>query len=284
MQYYYHEQLSDLDENGFGLLYLTTSNDHMPPHWHRAIELLYLLSGTACVKSGSRMDSLQPGDLYLINSYDIHESWCGTDVSYLCVHILPAQMCRYVSNFDQLRFSLQYAPEDEEKATAFLALKAQMDELMALHAEKADGYLLRIQSLLYEIVLLLVRYFSQPLVAETDSRLRSDIARLEPILDYMELHHSEDLSLEHAASVMGLNKEYFCRLFKKNMGTSYLRYLNQIRAAAVCRELGTSDAPISELAERHGFRNMKLFNQLFRETYGCAPSEKRKQLQQGAGK
>ncbi|MGM9538150.1 MAG: helix-turn-helix domain-containing protein [Candidatus Onthomonas sp.] len=284
MQYYYHQQLSDLDENGFGLLYLTLSNDHMPPHWHRAIELLYLLSGTLSVTRGGQMDSFQAGDLCLIDSYDIHESWCGPDVSYLCVHILPAQMCKYISNFDQLRFSLQYSPEDEEKATAFSALKANMDELTAIYAEKVEGYLLRIQSLLYEIVLLLFRYFSQPLVAEADSRQRSDITRLEPILDYMELHHGEDLSLEDAASAMGLNKEYFCRLFKKNMGTSYLRYLNQIRAAAVCRELGTSDTPISELAERHGFRNMKLFNQLFRETYGCTPSEKRKQLQQSAGK
>lgn len=283
MQYYYHEQLSDLDENGFGLLYLTTSNAHMPPHWHHAIELLYFLSGSASVKNGDRMDQLKPGDLYLIDSYEIHESWCGPDVSYLCVHILPSHMCRYVSSFDQLRFSLQYAPDDAEKAEAVSELGGHMRELMRLQEEKPEGYLLRCQSLLYEIALLLVRHFSYPLVTEEHSRLRSDIARLEPILNYTALHHSEDLSLERAASAMGLTKEYFCRLFKKNMGTSYLRYLNQIRASAVCRELGTSDSPISELAEKHGFRNLKLFNQLFRETYGCTPSEKRKQLQQNTG-
>lgn len=283
MQYYYHEHLSDLDENGFGVLYLTTSNAHMPPHWHRAIELLYILSGTASIRSDGHTDQLKAGDLYLTDSYQIHESWCSADISYLCVHILPTQMCKYVPNFDELRFSLQHSADDLEKTAAFSTLTAHMMELMLLHEERPEGHLLRGYSLLYDIVLLLLRHFSQPLVAEEHSRLRSDIARLEPLLDFMELHHSEDLSLEQAASEMGLTKEYFCRLFKKNMGTSFLRYLNQIRVSAVCRELGTSDTPISELAEQHGFHNVKLFNQMFRKTYGCTPSEMRKRLHSDVG-
>lgn len=283
MQYYYHEHLSDLDDNGFGLLYLTTANAHMPPHWHRAIELLYILTGSAAIKSGGRMDQLKPGDLYLIDSYQIHESWCSADVSYLCVHILPTQMCKYAPSFDERCFSLAHSPDDLERAAAFSTLTAHMAELMLLHEERPEGHLLRGYSLLYDTVLLLLRHFSQPLVAGEHSRLRSDIARLEPLLDFMELHHGEELSLERAASEMGLTKEYFCRLFKKNMGTSFLRYLNQIRVSAVCRELGTSDTPIGELAERHGLHNVKLFNQLFRKTYGCTPTEKRRQLRADAG-
>ena len=76
--------------------------------------------------------------------------------------------------------------------------------------------------------------------------------------------------------MMGLNKEYFCRLFKKNMGVSYLQYVYQVRTTAVCRELETTEDPIGEIAERHGFRDPKMLNQYFREIYGCTPSEKRK--------
>ena len=119
MQYYYHEHLSDLDENGFGLLYLTTANAHMPPHWHRAIEILYILSGTACVKDGGRTERLKAGDLYLIDSYQIHESWSNANITYLCVHVLPTQMSKYVPNFYELRFSLQHTPDDLEKQRHF---------------------------------------------------------------------------------------------------------------------------------------------------------------------
>ena len=66
------------------------------------------------------------------------------------------------------------------------------------------------------------------------------------------------------------------RLFKKNMGVSYLQYVYQVRTTAVCRELETTEDPISEIAERNGFRDPKMLNQYFREIYGCTPSEKRK--------
>ena len=104
------------------------------------------------------------------------------------------------------------------------------------------------------------------------------MTRLEPLIEYTEHHHHEDLTLDQAADSMGLSKEYFCRLFKKNMGVSYLQFLSQIRASAVCRDLQITEEPIGLLAERHGFKSPKLFNQVFRELYGCTPSEKRKQF------
>lgn len=283
MQYYYHEQLTDVDESGFGATYVTHPSSYVQPHWHRAVELHYFLTGSAAVKFGTETIHVKAGELYLFNSYDIHESWFSPDATYLCVHILPAQMCRYVQNFDQLRFSLHLDPENLDQVAAFSRLQAHMAEILLLYQEKPEGYRLQCQALLYSSVNLLVRYFSQPLVPETELH-RGDMARLEPVLDYIELHHGEELTLDGAANAVGLSKEYFCRLFKKNLGVSFLQYVNQLRVAAVGRELETSGEPISVLAERHGFRNVKLFNQLFKEFYGCTPTEKRKQLQKGESK
>lgn len=279
MEYYYHEQLTDLDESGFGATYVTHPSSYVQPHWHRAVELHYFLTGSATVRFGANTLHVKAGELYLFNSYDIHESWFSSDASYLCVHILPSQMCHYVQNFDQLRFSLSFDPEDLEKIAAFSRLQAHMAEILLLYQEQPEGYRLQCQALLYSSVTLLVRHFSQPLIPEETEARRGDMARLEPLLDYIELHHGEELSLDGAARHMGLSREYFCRLFKKNMGMSFLQYVNQLRVAAIGRELETSSEPIGVLAEKHGFRNMKLFNQLFKELYGCTPTEKRKQLQ-----
>ena len=132
------------------------------------------------------------------------------------------------------------------------------------------------QARLFALSSILVKHFSQPLAVEESRLQRSDMTRLEPLLEYIQLHHGEELPLDEAVESMGLNKEYFCRLFKKNMGVSYLQYVYQIRATAVCRELETTEDPIGEIAERHGFRDPKMLNQYFREIYGCTPSEKRK--------
>ena len=274
MEYYYHEQLTNLDDSGFGVIHVERASPYMPPHWHQAVELLLFARGKVTCKFSHSTFHTGPGDLLLINSHDIHETHCSRSASYLCVHILPSAMCRYVPNFDQLNFSLKFDPDDPVKSEALAQLRRHMEAILELQGQ--EGGQLEIHSRLFSVAAILVKHFSQPLAAEETKLLRSDMSRLEPLLEYTRVHHSEELTLDGAAGSMGLNREYFCRLFKKNMGVSYLTYVNQVRAAAVCRELETCNDPIGEIGERHGFTNPKMLNQYFRELYGCTPSEKRR--------
>ena len=167
--------------------------------------------------------------------------------------------------------------ELKEKAAAFVQLRSHMQEILRLTEDETDSAAkLERHARLFALAYILVKHFSQPLAVEETRLQRSDMTRLEPILEYTQLHHGDDLTLDAAANAMGLNKEYFCRLFKKNMGVSYIQYLYQLRATAVCRELETSEDTIGEIAERHGFKDPKMLNQYFKELYGCTPSEKRK--------
>lgn len=276
VQYYYHEQLTNLDDTGFGVIYVEKPGPYMPPHWHQAVELLLFVRGKVTCKFSHSTFQAQPGDVYLINSHDVHETRCTRNARYICVHILPSAMCRYVPNFDQLSFSLKFDPDHPILSEAYEELKQHLERILVLKESKEEGTALEMQARLFSLASILVKHFSQPMALEETKLTRSDMTRLEPLLEYTQLHHNEELSLDGAADFMGLNKEYFCRLFKKNMGVSYLTYLNQIRATAVCRELETSEDPIGEIGERHGFTNPKMMNQYFRELYGCTPSEKRK--------
>ena len=276
MQYYYHEQLTGLDDNGFGVFWERKVSTYMPAHWHGALELVLFVKGKMTCKFSHSTITAQPGEVFLINSHDVHETRCTRGAQYLVVHILPSQLSRFQANFDQLSFSLKHDPDDPVKHGAMERLKEHMASILQFRQEGREDRGLETQSRLFALADILATHFSQPLALEEAKLQRSDMTRLEPLLEYTRLHHSEDLTLEAAADSMGLNKEYFCRLFKKNMGISYLTYLNQVRATALCRELETSDAPIGELGERHGFANSKMMNQYFREVYGCTPSEKRK--------
>lgn len=276
VQNYQHKLIADLDQTGFGIKYETRLSAYTPPHWHQAVELLLFVKGTVTCKFENTTLRAKPGDLYLINSHEVHETRCSRDAVYLCVHILPSRMCLYVPDFDQLRFSLAFDPEDQAKANAYAQLKVHMQEILRQTKENPQAYRLEQQSRLFASAAILVKYFSQAMPLEERNLQRGDMQRLEPLLEQIQLNHSEDLSLDWACGEMGLNKEYFCRLFKKNMGVSYLQYLYQIRATAVCRELEISEDPISEIAERHGFRDPKMLSQYFKEIYGCTPSEKRK--------
>lgn len=276
MQNYQHKLLTNLDDTGFGIKYENNLSAYTPLHWHQAIELLLFVKGRVTCNFQNATLHAKPGDIYLINSHEVHETRCSRDAVYLCVHILPSAMCRYVPNFDQLSFSLAYDPEDKEKAEAHERLRFNMEMVLKEVRDNTPTGKLECNSRLFEAAAILVKHFSQPLAVEESKLQRSDMTRLEPVLEYTQLHHGEELTLDGAANAMGLNKEYFCRLFKKNMGVSYLQYLYQVRATAVCRELETSDDTIGKIAERHGFKEPKMLNQYFKEIYGCTPSEKRK--------
>ena len=277
MQNYQHRILTTMDETGFGVKYENNLSAYIPPHWHKAVELLMFVKGKVNCNFENAKLQFKKGDLAIINSHEVHETKCSRNAIYLVIHIDPTIMCRYVPTFDQLRFSLAHDPEDREKVEAFVQVRKHMQEILKLTEDETDAAAkLERQARLFALAYILVKHFSQPLAVEETRLQRSDMTRLEPLLEYIQLHHGEELPLDEAVSFMGLNKEYFCRLFKKNMGVSYLQYVYQIRTTAVCRELETTEDPIGEIAERHGFRDPKMLNQYFREIYGCTPSEKRK--------
>lgn len=277
MQNYQHRVLADLDETGFGVKYETDLSIYTPRHWHKALELLMFIKGMVTCNFENASLQFKAGDMYILNSHEVHETKCTRNAVYLVVHIDPTRMCHYVPTFDQLSFSLTFDPEDQVKAMAHEQLRIHLLEILRQTREEEDGaWMLERQARLFAVAALLVKHFSQPLAVEQTRLQRSDMTRLEPVLEYVQLHHEQEISLEDAANTMGLNKEYFCRLFKKNMGVSFLQYVYQVRANAVCRELETTDDPIGQIAERHGFRDPKMLNHYFREIYGCTPSEKRK--------
>ena len=267
-----HRMLTEMDPTGFGIKYEDNLSAYTPPHWHKAVELLLFVKGRVTCNFENTKRQFKAGDLYIINSHEVHETKCTRGARYMVVHIDPTRMLHYVPTFDQLRFSLTFDPEDQPRAMAFSQLRSHMQEILRLTGETESVQRLERQARLFAVTALLVKYFAQPLAMEETRLQRSDMSRLEPLLEYIQLHHAEELPLDEAVDFMGLNKEYFCRLFKKNMGVSYLQYVYQVRTT----ELETTEDPIGEIAERHGFRDPKMLNQYFREIYGCTPSEKRK--------
>ena len=271
-----HRILTEMDPTGFGVKYEDNLSAYTPPHWHKAVEMLLFVKGKVTCNFENTTRQFKAGDIYIINSHELHETRCSRGARYLVVHIDPVQMLHFMPTFDHLRFSLAFDPEDQVKAMAFGQLRSHMQEILRYTEDAEPVQKLERQARLFAVAAILVKYFSMPLALEETRLQRSDMSRLEPLLEHIQLHHGEDLPLDDAVDFMGLNKEYFCRLFKKNMGVSYLQYVYQVRTTAVCRELETTEDPIGEIAERHGFRDPKMLNQYFREIYGCTPSEKRK--------
>jgi AraC-like DNA-binding protein len=105
--------------------------------------------------------------------------------------------------------------------------------------------------------------------------MRSD--RMERVCQYLLQHFKEDLSHREVAQRFHLAPASFSRLFKKATRKTFQNFVNELRLGHACRQLGQSDATITEIAFASGFSNLSNFNRRFKEIYGCSPSAYRKQ-------
>ena len=102
-----------------------------------------------------------------------------------------------------------------------------------------------------------------------------DLQRVTHVMNWVKVHYPEPLSLETAADSLALSKEYFCRLFKKYTGQTFLEYLNDVRTMHLYEDLQNSDETITVLMEKNGLSNYKIFMRTFKKLYGSTPQKMR---------
>ena len=158
---YQHRVLVDMEETGFGIKYENKLSAYTPPHWHKAVELLLFVKGRITCNFENVRRHFRAGDLYIINSHEVHETTCTRNAVYLVVHIDPNVMCRYVPTFDQMQFSLTFDSEDQIKAMAYEQLRSHMQEILRQTDGSSDpASKLERQARLFAVAALLVKHFS----------------------------------------------------------------------------------------------------------------------------
>jgi YesN/AraC family two-component response regulator len=96
------------------------------------------------------------------------------------------------------------------------------------------------------------------------------------ILREMAERYSENLSLEELAEKYHFSSAYLSRKIKQETGYFFVDILKAIRLVRTI-QLFEDGEKISQACEKAGFRDQRYFSQVFRGTFGCSPSEYRKQ-------
>ena len=102
-----------------------------------------------------------------------------------------------------------------------------------------------------------------------------DRQRITKVMKWIRINYREPLTLDQASGSLAVSREYFCRLFKKYTGQTFLEYLNDVRTMQLAKELIQSDDTITVLMEKHGLTNYKVFLRTFHKLYGMSPQKYR---------
>ena len=252
-----------------------TNNLLVPSHWHAHLEVLYLLEGSMAIVRNDEKYTLYKNDLFIVNSGDIHYTRSTVSTEVLLLQIPYDFLNQSINQFSTLQFK-EYFPY--QKFCKEEEYQKMIDHLMImrnLYVQSFEGYQLLFCSNLYLFLHIIYTNYSNRQNPVDKNKDFKQLVRLREIIAYVEQHYMEPLTLNEAASLVALNPEYFCRIFKKYMGFSFLEYVNLVRLTHIHNDLLKTDDSISKIQERHGFSNYKVFNRMFKEVYGCTPSKLR---------
>jgi len=248
-----------------------------PWHFHPEIELTLILAGRGRRFVGDHIEDYGPGDLVLVGPglphYWHSEPAKGSDgrVRSLVFQFLP----------DFLGHEFLEMPEMKGVARLFRKASRGLhfhgdtrdevaDVMNGLEKRAGAGQLMGLLNILN---LLGEARDARMLASQGFSPVFDTLAeeRINRSQNYVLEHLSEPIHLEQVASHVNMSPSAFSRYFKKVMGKTFSRFVNELRVGQACRALLETDLSIAEIAFRSGYNNLSNFNRRFLELRGVNP-------------
>lgn len=87
--------------------------------------------------------------------------------------------------------------------------------------------------------------------------------------------YSDLESISYLAKKLNVTSEYFCRLFKHELGMSPGQYLTDLRIQSAMYDLLNTDENLEKIAQKNGFSNANYFGKSFKKRVGKTPLQYR---------
>lgn len=249
-------------------------------HYHPELELIYISKGEGTLYAGDFIGSFQEDDIFIMGKNVPHmfssKRYIETQTisKAFVFHINYALLNNSFSNLPEFNF-LQHILKISKRGVMFR--EAENRKIL----EYLDYLELNTPSenaiMVFQLLLHLSQYKTYTSLGSLNwlNHFQISDKRITDVIEYIMLHFKEDLTLEKAAKISGMNKSAFCRYFKKNTGKPFIGYLNEVRINYACKILSENvpSRSISEACYQSGFNSLSYFNRTFKKILGVCPSQ-----------
>ena len=278
---------------------------HMAFHWHKEWEIIRILEGEFSLHADEEEYLAHAGDVFLLRDGMLHG---GTpkDCVYECFVFDLHGLFRDVNSVkkylrpiyrNQLLPQVYFPREQKdsrkkepgEGAFQETDIYEIVEELMkgfSAGKRKGTGETVRnAAGLPSELIALgnLSRLFS--LILEKGYILQGQessqggsrkVSQLKTVLEYIENHFSERITLEDLAGVAGMSPKYFCRFFRSITHQTPMDYVNYYRIERAASLLCSADLPVTVVGLECGFNDSSYFVKAFKKYKGMTPKQYQK--------
>lgn len=203
--------------------------------------------------------------LFTSESYVFHMNFLGGNSTDIC-------SARYLTPLANQKFTMPYLISQSHPAYA--DLRKLFHQIHTLCDEATFGYELSLKAHFLQAIFLMLQYSEQ--TREPDNSALSD--KLKLVLDYIELHYAENLSVSKLAGLVYFSEYHFMRFFKKHMNMTCVEYINAFRLEKAVKLFEQGNTSILDVSLSVGFHNLSYFYKLFKRKYQMTPKAFLKEL------
>ena len=257
---------------------------YFPKHRHNYVEMVYMCAGTTThIINSSNELVLKEGDLLFLNQNVYHEILpAGEEDLAVNFIILPEFFDRPISMVERENILRDFL-------ISTLAGDTAINDYLYI---KTKG-IIPVENLLENMIwTILGRHPMMDTINQTSmglllmnlSRFADQIGRSDPqheeqslmfsVLDYIE-HHYQNGTLAEISELSHLPTYQVSRMLKKRTGKNFKELLQLRRLQQAAYLLQNTTLSIDKIIVHIGYENSSYFYRVFREKYGCSPSEYR---------
>ena len=258
-------------------------------HIHNEFEIFIVLKGSGIAKIKNKSYSLKTGDIFLINSGEVH-SYMRDPLYTLDVEDtddVPLFLFVQISNhclreyFPQIRTTIFNSCNlrdylSDEEANSMINLLVQSAKI---YFAEEPLYQLNVLSNIAKVLVSCYKEVPHEIISEAQkTNLKQKNLRVERIISYIDANFETQIRLQDLAEQENLSPTHFSHLFTSLFGVTFQNYVNIKRMEQCIRLMPNKEKTLLEISYESGFSDPKYMNRMFIKHFGYTPKEYRKRL------
>ena len=232
------------------------------PHYAETVEILVCDSIVGSAYIGGERFDMSGKKVFYIAPQTIHSFEYQKSEGSLLVIKLHLEMLKEFINVPNIFAQYGLTPSDpmalQDDYDAFFDSAARLDS-----GDVAEA-LLGISTI--------TKLLCENSIKKSPDPQRTSDGSINEIIEWTEKNYGEKISLESVSKKFGYTRNYFCEMFKKSTGNTYITYLNSLRISNACAMLRVG-VSVKDACERCGFETDSYFIKLFKSTVGTTPKQ-----------
>ena len=250
------------------------------PNYHDFYEISCFFEGEAVYHITDKKFVIQAGSIVFIQAGLMHT--VGLDIRKpllsASIYFMPELICYTGVNPWENSYLLPFIcsngskpPMLQQKDLDFSLWQYILD-MYREYCDAGDFYQLALKNQLCDFLLKALKAMKRTNMIPRKQFPPYKIKRLRPLLEYIQHHYAQPVTLIHLADMACMNTSYFCRYFKQVIGLSPIHYILRYRIDKAKEMLLNTSCSITEVSSQVGFSSQSYFNLTFKKFTTMSPS------------